>query len=141
MFRVKACRQDVSSNLERIHAASACACSSGCARARPDNLTRLGLDCLCLNSFWGLLLGPVLGPVFGFIFGTRFGGQFWALLIRNKKHAPNSVPILVPVLGPVLGPILGPILGNNFEHSCLLGCWLLKLVVLGFRLPWLSNIW
>ena len=75
-FLFKACRQDVSSNLERIHAASACACSSGCARARPDNLTRLGLDCLCLSSFWGLLLGPVLGPVFGFIFGPVLGASF-----------------------------------------------------------------
>ena len=75
-------------------------------------------------------MGPVLGTVFGFIFGPRFGGQFWVLLIRNKRHAPNSVPILVPVLGPVLGSILEPILGTNLEHFCLLGCWLLKLVVL-----------
>ena len=71
-----------------------------------------------------------MGTVFGFNFGPRFGSQFWALLIRNKRHAPNSVPILVPVLGPVLGSILGPILGTNLEHFCLLGCWLLKLVVL-----------
>ena len=78
-------------------------------------------------------MGPVLGTVFGFIFGPRFGGQFWVLLIRNKRHAPNSVPILVPVLGPVLGSILEPILGTNLEHFCLLGCWLLKL---GFL-----NIW
>ena len=122
MFRVRACRQDVSSNLERIHAASACACSSGCAR--PDNLTWLGLHCLCLHSF--------LGTAFGARFGDRFWihfWQFWVLLIRNKRHAPNSVPILVPVLGPVLG-ILEPILGTNLEHFCLLGCWLLKLVVL-----------
>ena len=53
-------------------------------------------------------MGPVLGTVFGFIFGPRFGGQFWVLLIRNKRHAPNSVPILVPVLGPVLGPFWNP---------------------------------
>lgn len=68
------------------------------------------------------------------------GAQFWALLTRNKKQVPNSVPILVPVLGPVLGPILGPILGTNLEHFCLLGCWLLKLVVLGCQTFGKSNL-
>ena len=82
-----------------------------------------------LGAAFGARFGFVLGPVFGFILGPRFGAQFWALLIRNKKHAPNSVPILVPVWGPILGLILG----TNLEHFFLLGCWLLKIVVLGFR--------
>ena len=81
------------------------------------------------DCFWGPFWGPFLDSFLAPVLGT----QFWALLIRNKKQAPNSVPILVPVLGPVLGPILGPSLGTNLEHFCLLGCWLLKLVVLGFR--------
>ena len=85
-------------------------------------------------------MGPVLGPVFGFIFGPCFGDLVLGLLIRNKKQAPNSVPILVPVLGPVLGPILGPILGTNLEHFCLLGCLLLKLVVLGCQKFGKSNV-
>ena len=67
MFRVKAWRHDVSSNLDRINAASACACASG--RARPDNLTWLGLHCLCLNSF--------LETAFGACFGARFWIHFW----------------------------------------------------------------
>ena len=82
-----------------------------------------------LGAAFGARFGFVLGPDFGFILGPRFGAQFWALLIRNKKHAPNSVPILVPVWGPILGLILG----TNLEHFFLLGCWLLKIVVLGFR--------
>ena len=77
-------------------------------------------DCFwCL--FWGPFLDSFLAPV--------LGAQIWALLIRNKKQAL----ILVPVLGPVLGPILGPILGTNLEHFCLVGCLLLKLVVLGIK--------
>ena len=81
------------------------------------------------DCFWGPFWGPFLDSFLAPVLGT----QFWALLIRNKKQAPNSVPILVPVLGPVLGPILGPILGTNLEHFCLVGCLLLKLVVLGIK--------
>ena len=122
MFRVKVCRYEVSNNLERIHAASACACASG--RARPDNLIWLRLYCLCLNSFVETAFGTRFGARFWIHFWPRFGGPVFGLVNKKQEASPQFGSILVPVLEPFWDP-------THFEHFCLLGCLLLKLVVLG----------
>ena len=101
----------------------------------------VALDCLCLNSFLGLLLGPVLDSFWGpfwIRFGTRFwihfGPPFWGPVLGSVNKKQEACP----QFGSNFGPRLGSHFGGSFWEPILsifflLGCWLLNIVVLGFR--------
>ena len=72
----------------------------------PDNLTWLGLHCLCLNSFLETAFGACFGARFGFIFGPRFGGPDLGLVNKKQEAGPHFGPRFGSRFGPILGPIL-----------------------------------